>query len=68
MKYTSGEELRKPNTGMIELAKKEYKLKLNKSILVGDKISDIEAGWRAKIKHLVLYRSDFRDISVGLTF
>ena len=66
-KYTSGEELRKPKTGMIDLATKEYKLNLNNSILVGDKISDIEAGWHAKIKHLVLYRNDFRDISVILT-
>ena len=67
VKYTAGKELRKPNTGMIELAK-EYKLKLNNSILVGDKISDIEAGWQAKIKHLVLYKNEFRDISVNFNF
>ena len=68
VKYTAGEELRKPNTGMIELAKKEYKLKLNNSILVGDKISDIEAGWQAKIKHLVLYKTNLGIFQLILIF
>ena len=41
----SGEcECRKPNIGMILNAVKEFDIDLKKSILVGDKMSDIEAG------------------------
>ncbi|MDB4085532.1 HAD family hydrolase [Amylibacter sp.] len=40
---------RKPNPGMILQASKEYNLDLKKSVLVGDKMSDIEAGERAGV-------------------
>ena len=40
---------------MIDLAKVQYKLNLKESILVGDKMSDIEAGQSAKIGHLILF-------------
>lgn len=46
----SGEcKCRKPNTGMILNAQKEFNINLSNSILVGDKNSDIEAGINAKI-------------------
>lgn len=46
----SGEcDCRKPNTGMILSATKEFDIDLKKSILVGDKMSDIEAGLTAEI-------------------
>lgn len=40
---------RKPNPGMIEKAQKEFDLDLPNSILIGDKISDMEAGKKAGI-------------------
>lgn len=40
---------RKPNPGMILKAKKEFNIDLSKSILIGDKESDIEAGINAGI-------------------
>jgi D-glycero-D-manno-heptose 1,7-bisphosphate phosphatase len=40
---------RKPNTKMINDASKKFNLDLNKSILIGDKLSDIECGEKAKI-------------------
>ena len=41
---------RKPNPGMIFKAQKEYNIDLSKSILIGDKKSDISAGENAGIK------------------
>lgn len=40
---------RKPNPGLILEAKKEFDLDLANSVLIGDKISDIEAGKNAGI-------------------
>jgi len=40
---------RKPNPGMIKQAEKEFDLDIENSILIGDKISDIEAGKNAGI-------------------
>lgn len=43
---------RKPAPGMLLQAKQEYHVDLSKSILIGDKESDIEAGRKAGIKKL----------------
>ncbi len=45
---------RKPNAGMILQAQSEFSLNLSECKLVGDKMSDIEAGKRAGIKELFL--------------
>jgi len=47
--YKQDSFFRKPNPGMILQAVKEFDIDLNKSILVGDKVSDIEAGRTAGI-------------------
>lgn len=44
-------ECRKPSPGMIIQARKEFNLNLERSVLIGDKISDIEAGLNAGILH-----------------
>jgi D-glycero-D-manno-heptose 1,7-bisphosphate phosphatase len=49
---------RKPNPGMIEKAQKEFDLDLSNSILIGDKISDIEAGKNAGVGLNILIPSD----------
>ena len=67
-KYTRGEYLRKPNIGMIELAKKKHQLDLENSILVGDKISDITAGYRSQVKNLVLLTENNDEISEEFEF
>ncbi len=64
-KYKKVSRDRKPSTGMIEKAvsdtlKKGIKIDLKNSILVGDKLSDIEAGINAKIGTAVLVRSGHR--------
>lgn len=44
---------RKPNSGMLLHAAQEMGLDLNSSIIVGDKVSDLESGRRAGVKYLV---------------
>lgn len=49
---------RKPNPGMIIKAKNELDIDLSNSVLVGDKSSDIEAGYNAGIGHLIKFAYD----------
>ncbi len=44
MKYRSDCDCRKPKSGMLKKAEKEFDIDLKKSFLIGDKNSDIEAG------------------------
>lgn len=55
-------ECRKPKPKMIFDAGKRYNLDLSNSILIGDKISDIEAGIKAGIKNLFLFSQRPRNI------
>lgn len=57
-KYSSLKELnrRKPNTGMIDEATKKWKIYKNKSLLVGDQITDIKAARNSKIKYSILLK------------
>lgn len=48
---------RKPNPGMILTAANCYNLDLNKSVLIGDKISDVAAGEIAGVGCNLLYQS-----------
>lgn len=47
-------ECRKPKSGMILKALREFNVRAQNSYLIGDKLSDIEAGFGAKIGHLFL--------------
>ncbi len=47
---------RKPNPGMLLQAMKELDIDMSKSLMIGDNISDIEAGANAGIKELYLLR------------
>ena len=49
---------RKPNPGMIEEAAREHSIDLKNSFVIGDKISDIEAGHRAGCKAVLLVGKD----------
>jgi D-glycero-D-manno-heptose 1,7-bisphosphate phosphatase len=55
--YKKESYYRKPNPGMILQAAEKYKTDLEKSILVGDKPSDAEAGKRAGVGSLFLVRT-----------
>ena len=49
---------RKPDPGMIEEAAREFGIDLENSFVIGDKISDIEAGRRAGCKTILLASED----------
>lgn len=49
--YRQDSFLRKPNPGMILNARDELDLDLSRSVLVGDKDSDLEAGRAAGVRH-----------------
>lgn len=53
-KYKVDSDDRKPKPGMILRARDEFDLDLQKSILIGDRDSDMEAGWRAGVGTLLL--------------
>jgi len=54
-KYKKDDFSRKPNPGMILQAKQELDLDLDNSLLIGDKVSDIQAGITPGIGHNILY-------------
>ena len=56
-KYKKDSYNRKPNPGMIFNAAEKHNIDLNNSILVGDKLNDIEAGINAGIGHLYLVKT-----------
>ena len=53
-KYKKSDNRRKPNPGMIFEAENDYNINLSQSILLGDKIIDMEAGLASGIKNLFL--------------
>ena len=55
-RYRKQSDLRKPAPGMILLAAREFNVNLQDSILVGDKFSDLEAGFAAGVGSNILYR------------
>tara|TARA_B100001057_G_C22533390_1_gene826648 strand:+ start:277 stop:816 length:540 start_codon:yes stop_codon:yes gene_type:complete len=57
-KYKKNHSSRKPNPGMLIEAQKEFDIDMSKSILIGDKISDIKAGVSAGVKKNILFSSD----------
>lgn len=56
-KYAIECDCRKPNPGMIKQACTEFTVDLSRSILVGDKLTDILAGKAAGVKTNILVRS-----------
>ncbi|MCY9664836.1 HAD family hydrolase [Paenibacillus alginolyticus] len=69
-KYKKDSFFRKPNPGMILNALQLFDIDPQQSILIGDSITDIEAGLNSGIKHNILigkqYSNDFVDASLIL--
>lgn len=57
--YTGPCECRKPEPGLLLKAAKDLNLDLSISYMVGDKLSDIEAGLNAKLRKVVLVRTGY---------
>lgn len=56
-RYKKDCSMRKPKPGMINIIKEKYEVDLNNSIIVGDKVSDIECGMNAGINNFYLVES-----------
>ena len=54
-KYRTESNFRKPAPGMILLATQEFNVNLRNSVLLGDKLSDLEAGIAAGVGNNILY-------------
>lgn len=50
-------DCRKPSPGMLLQAEKDFELDLDASVLIGDKLSDIQAGKRAGVRYTVIVKS-----------
>ncbi len=50
--------LRKPNTGMIDLAKKEWTINMSKSILIGDQETDKMVAKKIKVKFYIMKKNE----------
>ncbi len=53
VKYENMQHLRKPNTGMLELAQKKWKFDKQNTFMIGDSASDIECATNFGIKGLL---------------
>jgi D-glycero-D-manno-heptose 1,7-bisphosphate phosphatase len=53
-RYRSDCDCRKPRPGMLLKAEKEFGLDLQQSFMIGDKLSDIEAGKRAQCRTILV--------------
>lgn len=62
-KYKRNSTFRKPEPGMLIKASLDFKIDLNNSYMVGDKISDIEAGTKAGCK-TILVKTGFGEKSM----
>lgn len=61
-KYRTESYFRKPAPGMILLAAREFNINLRKSVLLGDKHSDLEAGLAAGVGNNILYCSNKHEL------
>lgn len=60
---------RKPKPGMIKKALRDYRIDLEQSILIGDRMRDVEAAQRANVKYKILVQSshDAEPTSIPIT-
>jgi len=61
-KYRKKSLMRKPGNKMIEKIKLNWDINLNKSFMVGDKITDFQAAKKSKIKFFYAENSFYKQI------
>ncbi len=49
-----GDPYRKPQSGMLMVAAKRYRIRLSQSLMIGDRMTDCRAAWRAGIGRSML--------------
>jgi D-glycero-D-manno-heptose 1,7-bisphosphate phosphatase len=65
--YRRSSDCRKPAPGMILKASKEHDINLKKSILIGDRLTDLQAGLAAGIGQLVHYNPELEAVNQNKT-
>lgn len=56
---------RKPKSGLIDTAKQKFNINVSSSILIGDKMSDVQAGVSAGVPKNFLLSNNFNDDKIG---
>lgn len=64
--YKKSSFYRKPSPGMLLQAESEYKIQLEKSILIGDKLSDMKAGFAAGVGTNILFSPEENHLETNL--
>lgn len=59
---------RKPNPGMLVKARDDHKIDMAKSVFIGDKMTDIEAGIKANVKTNILLTNDAVKFEIAHSF
>ncbi len=67
-KYLKDDFSRKPHPGMIRQAQKDLSIDLSHSVLIGDKVSDIQAGIAAGVRTNLLFAADRPNELDGLNY
>ena len=62
-KYKIDSELRKPNIGMIKEAEKFYEIDFKRSLIIGDKETDIECGYNAGLGYGFLINKNIKNMN-----
>lgn len=56
--YVKDCDCRKPNSGMFKTAAKDFTIDFNRSVMIGDKVTDMIAADHAGVKNLILFHQD----------
>lgn len=67
-KYKKKENTRKPGPGLLNMASSDFNIDMNKSIIIGDKLSDIEAGYNSRVKERILIKNQKVQITQKQSF
>lgn len=59
--HLEGCECRKPEAGMLLKAKDEFKVDMQNSIFIGDNLSDMQAGLKARVGTLILVNEEKKE-------
>ena len=66
--YKKKENSRKPAPGMLTMARDDFNINMDESIIIGDKYTDIEAGFNSGVKEKILLRSNDESINQNISF
>ncbi len=62
--YGTACQCRKPNDGMILGAAKRFSISLSDSVLIGDKASDLEAGYKAGVSRCIQVKGEYLGVDI----